>query len=78
MKLLIKSINAAIFLFFICLIFSEGAYAYLDPGSGSYIFQLIIGSLFGVIFAIKLYWNNIKMFLKKILSVRKKSDRNKR
>ena len=38
------------------------AHAYIDPGTGSYIFQLIAASLLGAIYAIKLYWQRLKMF----------------
>ncbi|MBL7196606.1 MAG: hypothetical protein ISS47_00755 [Candidatus Omnitrophica bacterium] len=52
---------------FLGLFFLEKAYAYLDPGSGSYVFQLIIGILFGALFAIKIFWTKIKFFLKNLL-----------
>ena len=41
------------------------AYAYLDPGSGSIIIQLLVGTLVGVGIALKIYWQKLKMkFLK--------------
>lgn len=40
--------------------FSKISYAYIDPGSGSYMFQLIIGTILGALYVIKLYWKNIK------------------
>jgi len=36
------------------------AYAYIDPGSGSLVIQMIIGALVGVGITIKLYWYKIK------------------
>ena len=40
-------------------------YAYLDPGTGSYIFQLIIGGFVGALFLVKVYWDRIKsLFVK--------------
>jgi hypothetical protein len=33
---------------------------YLDPGSGSFILQVLLASLLGAGFAIKVYWNKIK------------------
>ena len=53
-----------------CFVFSREAYAYLDPGSGSYIFQLILGSILGMGFTIKIYFKQIKDFFKS----RKKKD----
>ena len=55
-------------------VFSPNAYAiqkvcaYLDPGTGSFILQLIAGIFFGGLFALKLYWNKIKAFFKNLFS----------
>ncbi|MFQ5763503.1 MAG: hypothetical protein ACE5GT_01105 [Rhodospirillales bacterium] len=38
------------------------AHAYLDPGSGSMIVQLILGAIAGAGIALKLYWNKIVFF----------------
>jgi hypothetical protein len=35
-------------------------HAYLDPGSGSFLIQLIIAGLVGAGFLIKTYWKKIK------------------
>jgi len=48
--------------------------AYLDPGAGSYILQLIIASLLGGLFAAKLFWKKIKKFFLNIFLKRKKYD----
>ncbi len=42
------------------LVFANEAYAYLDLGSGSYILQLIMATLFGILFTLKMYWRKIK------------------
>jgi hypothetical protein len=34
---------------------------YLDPGSGSFLIQLLIAALLGGAFAIKIYWKKIKL-----------------
>jgi hypothetical protein len=34
--------------------------AYLDPGSGSFLLQMLIASLLGLGVAAKIYWNKIK------------------
>ena len=34
--------------------------AYLDPGSGSFLLQLLIASLLGLGVAVKVYWNKIR------------------
>ncbi|MEJ8818271.1 hypothetical protein [Lacibacter sp. H407] len=38
---------------------------YLDPGSGSYLIQVIIAAVLGVIFYFKTGWNWIKSFFSK-------------
>jgi hypothetical protein len=37
--------------------------AYIDPGSGSYFFQLLIGGLLGAAVAVKLFWRRVWAFL---------------
>lgn len=39
------------------------AYAYLDPGSGSLIAQILVAGLLGIAVAGRLFWDNILMFL---------------
>lgn len=38
--------------------------AYLDPGSGSFIIQLIIASLVGIGFVVRGYWSKITGFFR--------------
>jgi hypothetical protein len=47
--------------------FPHNAYAYLDAGTGSYIIQLILATLIGGLFAIKLFWKKITNSVKKLL-----------
>jgi hypothetical protein len=39
--------------------------AYLDPGTGSMILQMIIAGLIGASFFIKIYWNRLKALFTK-------------
>ena len=41
------------------------AQAYVDPGTGSYIIQIIIGIFFGTVYATKSLWRGIFQKLKK-------------
>ena len=41
--------------------FISNAYAYIDPGSGSLIIQMLIGTLVGLGIALKVYWHKIRM-----------------
>lgn len=44
----------------VLLLFRSSAYAYLDPGTGSYLLQIILGVVFGSLMALKIFWNRIK------------------
>ena len=50
------------------LAFPASAYAYLDPGTGSYIFQLVIAAIVGLLFLAKVYWGRIKTFFANLFS----------
>ena len=47
----------------IMLVVANPAYAYLDPGTGSMILQIILGGLAGVLIGWKFFWYRIKEFL---------------
>ena len=47
---------------------SDKTLAYLDPGIGAMIFQVLIAGFVGLLFAIKLFWRNIKGFFVTIFS----------
>ena len=51
----------------------QNAHAYLDPGSGSLLFQALIGVLLAAFFTIKLWWGKFKSFVTGL--GRKKDDR---
>lgn len=44
------------------------AEAYVDPGSASYVFQLLAGTALGAIFAVRMYWDRVKTFMRTRLS----------
>jgi len=68
MKSYVYFAKVGIFIFTFFTFFSNNSYAYLDPGTGSYFFQLIIAVLLGGLFSIKLFWNKIKNFFKNFFS----------
>jgi len=43
---------------------TQNAFAYLDPGTGSYIIQVIIALVVGAAFSIKMFWKRIVIFFK--------------
>lgn len=69
-------LSIVLFSLFVYLFLSAKAHAYLDPGSGSYIFQLIVAALFGALFGIKIFWSRIKQFFVNLFS-RNKINNNK-
>lgn len=54
------AVNGVVVLAIITL--TRPAYAYLDPGTGSIILQLLLGGLAGAAVVLKLYWARFKSF----------------
>lgn len=48
--------------------------SYLDPGSGSYLLQLLIAGALGALFALRLYWKRVKSFIARLLGRRANGD----
>jgi uncharacterized membrane protein AbrB (regulator of aidB expression) len=57
--------------------FCGRAHAYIDPGSGSFILQMIIGALCGMLFALKIFWKQVKYFFVTLFSRRQKTENDK-
>lgn len=55
-------------------LFPGKAYAYLDPGTGSYVLQLLIAAVLGAAFAVKLFWLRIKNFVANLISKKPKDE----
>ena len=68
----------ALFILAFLFIFPREVYAYIDPGSGSYLTQVILGFVFGGLFMIKLYWNKIKNVLFRNKSKDRKEENSKK
>ena len=39
------------------------AYGYIDPGTGSFVIQILIGSALGSLLALKIFWRKIVRFV---------------
>jgi len=50
---------------------ADGLLAYIDPSLGSTAFQLAIATLLGGLYAIRLYWKNVK---RRLFGSREDSD----
>jgi len=56
---------AALVLWWSAYMTARPVYAYLDPGAGSFLFQLLIGAGVSALFLLKIYWKKIKSFVTK-------------
>jgi len=54
------SITSTLFYF----VSTKNAYAYLDPGTGSYLIQIIAAALLGALFSLRIFWSRKKNFLR--------------
>jgi len=54
------------------LLFPRHAYGYIDPGTGSYVFQIIIAAFVAVSFAVKIFWHKIKGFFRGLFAKKEK------
>lgn len=42
---------------------TQPAFAYLDPGAGSFMLQMLIAGVMSALFAIKMYWYRLKAWI---------------
>ena len=60
MKLLKRTCWFSLVIVVIMVVYAALAFAYIDPGTGSYIFQMLIAFILGAAFTVKIFWNRIK------------------
>jgi hypothetical protein len=48
--------------------FVSVAHAYLDPGTGSFMLQMLLAGILGALLYIKLAWHNVKSFFQRRFS----------
>jgi len=59
---------------FVSLCYSQSAIAYLDPGTGSLLLQMLIAGIIGAMYTIKLYWYRLKIFVAQIFGIETESE----
>jgi len=59
---LTRTLKLTLVFIFLSLLVPPNAYAYLDPGSGSYLIQIIVASSAGLGYLIKINWKKIRGF----------------
>jgi quinol-cytochrome oxidoreductase complex cytochrome b subunit len=57
-----QKIFLGFFIFLSAFFQGKTVHAYLDPGTGSMIIQLVVGAIAAALFTLKLYWGRIKKF----------------
>ena len=57
---LTRGLSAIGMVMLLVVLFPSDAYAYLDPGSGSMIFQTIVAVFAGLAYGVRLYWGKIR------------------
>jgi hypothetical protein len=58
-----KKLKFFLFVAILVFVFSPPAAAYLDPGFGSMVWQLLAAVAFGVAFTLKIYWIKIRNYV---------------
>ncbi len=71
----LKRISFLVFLIFF--VFINSAQAYIDPGSGSYLFQILVSGLVGFLFFARTIIRHINSFLDEKVLRRKKNNEEK-
>jgi hypothetical protein len=60
-----KKITLLLTLIFSFCLLSSPVSAYLDPGTGSMVWQMMVAIIFGIAFTLKIYWIKIKNFFRR-------------
>jgi hypothetical protein len=60
-------IGAAIFL-----AFPASVFAYIDPGTGSYLLQILLAGLFGGLLFLRIFWKKVKAFFTRLFAKKQK------
>jgi hypothetical protein len=63
-----KAFKFALLVAVVSFLFPQNVYSYIDPGTGSYVFQILIAAFVAISFAIKVYWLKIKKFVGKLFA----------
>lgn len=56
------------------LIFPKDSFAYLDPGSGSYLLQILLAGLLAASLTLKTFWRNLMGPVTRLFSKRSKEN----
>jgi hypothetical protein len=68
------SSRAAGALLLFALLLPSTAHAYLDPGTGSYVLQILIGTVLGGLFALGMFWRRVVASIARLFRRRSGDD----
>ena len=68
MLMLNKAMFIGLLLVLLCTLLEKDVCAYIDPGTGSYVFQVTVAFLLTAAFTAKSFWSRIKQFVVNIFS----------
>lgn len=74
MKLKVSFMGMFIYFSLLGLIFAKAVHAYIDPGTGSFIFQLIVASLLTILLSFRKIGSFFTDIFKKVFSSKKKTS----
>ncbi|MHB1415468.1 MAG: hypothetical protein ACYC1C_09460 [Chloroflexota bacterium] len=65
LRLLITLLSVGTIFAVVC---PTSAFAYLDPGTSSYVVQMLVAGLLGGAVALKMFWRNVRLYLTNLMS----------
>jgi predicted membrane protein len=71
-----KTTDGLLILLILITLFIKETKAYLDPGSASYLLQILLAGLFSVLLAVKTFWKRIVLIVERIFG--QKSEESKK
>lgn len=57
-----------------CASFLGEAHAYIDPGTGSFVVQMLLATILGGLFTIRLWFDSVKLFFMRLMGKVPASD----
>lgn len=52
----------------------QSVHAYLDPGNGSYLLQMGIGMVLGLLVSLRVFWGEVRRLGQRLLNVKWRGD----
>ena len=69
-----RCVMRGVFVVGVLLCLEQEAHAYLDPGTGSFMLQMLIAALVGGTYALKIYWKRIRGVMSRVFKSKRPPD----